>query len=216
VRAHFPAWARADSSRLYRAVVSVGNLSGESAESRFRHYYESYYRMLLAYALRRSRDPADAHDAVAETFLVMWRRFRDAPATEEEVPLWLHGIIRRVMSNHDRSRERRGRLFARLSEIQEQSVAAEEQEGARERVASVFRALAQLGSADREILLLSSWDNLKIGEIANVLGCSENAAALRLHRARRRLTEVYEKENSEAGHRRSKPPALRQPADPEE
>ena len=100
--------------------------------------------------------------------------------------------------------------------MQGQGAGRVEQERDHDRMASVFRALAAVGAGDREILLLSAWDDLSISEIATVLGCSENAAALRLHRARLRLTKVYEKENREAGHKGDEPPALRRPADSEE
>ena len=50
--------------------------------------------------------------------------------------------------------------------------------------------------ADREILLLAAWEGLTTGEIGTVLGCSPNTAAVRLHRARRRLDDAMEGELS--------------------
>ena len=49
------------------------------------------------------------------------------------------------------------------------------------------RASRRLGDADREILTLAGWEGLDGGQIAVVLGCSRNAARIRLHRARRRF-----------------------------
>ena len=49
------------------------------------------------------------------------------------------------------------------------------------------RALAQLSGNDRELLLLIAWEGLEPGHAALVLGCSRNALAVRLHRARKRL-----------------------------
>ena len=51
----------------------------------------------------------------------------------------------------------------------------------------VAAALRRLGDADREILTLAGWEGLDAGQIAVVLGCSRNAARIRLHRARRRF-----------------------------
>jgi len=51
-------------------------------------------------------------------------------------------------------------------------------------------ALATLGERDREVLLLTAWEGLAPGEAATVLGCSRNAFAVRLHRARRRLASA--------------------------
>ena len=54
----------------------------------------------------------------------------------------------------------------------------------------VARALMRLREPDREILRLTAWEGCTTDELATVLGCSANAAAVRLHRARRRLRKV--------------------------
>jgi RNA polymerase sigma-70 factor (ECF subfamily) len=53
-------------------------------------------------------------------------------------------------------------------------------------------ALGELRDGDREILLLSAWEDLDLSEIAAVLECSRAAAGVRLHRARRRLGVALE------------------------
>jgi len=50
--------------------------------------------------------------------------------------------------------------------------------------------LMELGERDREVLLLSAWESLVPAQIAMVLGCSRTTAAVRLHRARRRLARA--------------------------
>jgi RNA polymerase sigma-70 factor (ECF subfamily) len=56
----------------------------------------------------------------------------------------------------------------------------------------VLAALATLGERDREVLLLHAWDGLDNAEAATVLGCSANAFAVRLHRARRRFADALD------------------------
>jgi RNA polymerase sigma factor (sigma-70 family) len=181
-----------------------------AAESRFRRLYEENYETLLAYVLRRSPDASEAHDIVADTLLVLWRRLDDAPP-DAEIPLWLYGVVRRVLANHHRTRERRERLSARSAQFAANFAEADDQLDARTRARSVLLGLQQLNEQDREVLLLAAWECLSTAEIATVLGCSENAAALRLHRARKRLTEVYRKENDAAGHNTSERSRLRRP-----
>jgi RNA polymerase sigma-70 factor (ECF subfamily) len=48
-------------------------------------------------------------------------------------------------------------------------------------------ALAELSERDRELLLLIAWEGLGPEQAAKVFGCSRNALAVRLHRARKRL-----------------------------
>ena len=51
----------------------------------------------------------------------------------------------------------------------------------------VLEALSSLRPADQEVLRLATWEQLTAPEIAAALGCTPNAAALRLSRARSRL-----------------------------
>ena len=63
-----------------------------SAEERFAVLFEGTHLALLAYAVRRVADAADAADVVAETFLVAWRRLDDVPTGEGARP-WLFGWL---------------------------------------------------------------------------------------------------------------------------
>lgn len=169
-------------------------------EHRFRRLYGENYRLLYAYALRRCGDPAEAQDIAAEVFLVAWRHFHNAPANDEEVRLWLYAIARRVVSNHRRGRDRRLRLVAKLVATTRDNTPHDDDHDARERSHALLSALALLRDEDREVLLLAAWEELSTKQIAAVLDCSENAAAIRLHRARKRLTDVYRKETAASGH----------------
>jgi RNA polymerase sigma-70 factor (ECF subfamily) len=141
----------------------------------FERLYREYGPSLLAYALRRT-DRETAQDAVAETFLVVWRRLDDLPA--EPLP-WLYGTARRVLANQHRAVRRRERLHTRL--------AAVEPGGAGQVDGRVLAALGALRASDRELLMLVAWEGLTPTQAATVLGYSANACRIRLHRARRKL-----------------------------
>jgi len=146
---------------------------------RFRALYDECFGAIAAYARRRC-DAEDAADAIAETFAIVWRRLGDVPRGRE-LP-WCYGVARRVIANQRRARGRRERLGARLG--------AEWRSGSFVETMSdwdVRGALARLRESDREILRLAAWECLGASDIAVVLGCSPNAASIRLHKARRRL-----------------------------
>jgi len=50
-------------------------------------------------------------------------------------------------------------------------------------------AVRRLAPGEREALQLVHWERLSHAEAAAVLGCSANAVAIRVHRARTRLRE---------------------------
>ena len=73
----------------------------------------------------------------------------------------------------------------------EQAVAAPQQAGGRDPVRDhLIAALDQLSRAEREALQLVLWEQLSHAEAAQVLGCSANAVAIRVHRAKARLREL--------------------------
>lgn len=66
-------------------------------------------------------------------------------------------------------------------------------------VAGVRAALTTLPDIDQEILRLIGWEKLSLGEAATVLGCTRTAAAVRLHRARKRLTKAMNAQTDREG-----------------
>jgi RNA polymerase sigma-70 factor (ECF subfamily) len=152
------------------------------AESRFRDLYDDHLAVVASYASRRTASPEDAADVVAETFLIAWRRVDAIP--EREPHLWLLGVARHVLWNRDRAERRHRRLGAKLA----QAAAFRQQRSAsNEHDRKLAHAFAELSDADKDILGMVAWDGFDAAAIAAVLGCSANAAKIRLHRARRRL-----------------------------
>jgi RNA polymerase sigma-70 factor (ECF subfamily) len=159
-------------------------LSRQLAEDRFARLYAEHGRELLAYALRRAPAPEDAADAVAEAFLVAWRRGPEVPAGPE-ARLWLYGVARHTLANQRRGERRRARLAERLRA--ELAIAAAAQPAPGAEAAPILRALERLDENDRELLLLVGWEELTPSEAARVLDLTAVAVRSRLHRARRRL-----------------------------
>ena len=152
-----------------------------SRRARFTGLVDRTHGALLAYAVRRVADPADAADVVAETFLVAWRRLDDVPRGDAARP-WLFGVARRVLANHYRGERRRLALADRL---REQVVEVAPAYAPADPV--LLRAMDALPPDDRELLRLVAWEELARDEIALVLGIPRATVRVRLHRARRRL-----------------------------
>lgn len=156
----------------------------------FERLYAAHERLVLAFCLRRTPNPADAEEAAAETFVIAWRRLTDAPAEEHHLP-WLYAIARRVLANQRRGGGRRIRLLDRLRS-QPPDVPMAERPG------PAIAALERLRPEDQELLRLVAWEELSHAEIAVVMGVTPNAVAIRLHRARARFAEELTK-GSEPG-----------------
>ena len=138
--------------------------------------------------MRRTQTLADAEDVAAETFTIAWRKIDAVPA-EEPLP-WLYAVARRVLANHRRGNGRRERLAAllRVEDVATPMRAGETSTG------RPSLALASLSPADQELLRLVAWEELGNQQIAEVLGITPNAVAIRLHRARARFAEALARE----------------------
>jgi RNA polymerase sigma-70 factor (ECF subfamily) len=158
--------------------------SGGGAD-RFADLYERHARRLLAFGQRRLGNRSDAEEMVAETFVVCWRRLDDVPEGDGALP-WLYGVAGRVVANQRRSQRRRGRLVERL-ELHARSAGG----AAPADHAVLEEALDALRPDDRRVLLLAAWEGLGPSDLALALRCTPNAAAIRLHRARRRLAAEF-------------------------
>lgn len=162
-------------------------VTDSDATTRFTALYDEFYPRVYVYAVSRAgRQLAD--DVANDTFCVAWRRMRDLP--ESPLP-WLLGVARNVLRESYRSQVRRESLVAELrlwtseAELTMGDVGDEVVERA-----TVLRGLARLSDEDCELLTLVAWHGLTAAEAAKVLGCSKATYFVRLHRARKRLTDA--------------------------
>ncbi len=158
----------------------------ESDERRFERFYYAHHDRVAAYLLSRT-DRDSAQDALARTFEIAWRRFDEVPA--QQLP-WLLGVARRTVAGQRRAQGRREALLDRIAAGA--PIAAHDQADRLADRQLVAQALQRLTAPQREALLLVAWDGLTQQEAAIVLACSRVAFAVRLHRARQRLSAVLE------------------------
>lgn len=154
--------------------------AGATPEQRFYDVFARHYAAVYRYCRRRLGED-EAGDAAAESFTVAWKKIDRIPDSPGDLP-WLYAVARRVVANAARSRRRRLRLVAEATARTPHAAAPAADAGT-----AVLGALDWLDPQDAEILRLAAWEGLDPRQMGAVLGCSPNAAAIRLHRARRRL-----------------------------
>ncbi|MEI8407326.1 MULTISPECIES: RNA polymerase sigma factor [unclassified Kribbella] len=158
----------------------------DGRRERFEEVFGAHREAVLGYLRRRTDSGHDAADLLADTFLVAWRRLDDVPPGNQTRP-WLYGVARRVLANHRRGEGRRHALATKLrqelSDLETTDAALPDDTPA----ARAFRALPE---QDRELLSLVAWEELDTAQIATVLGISNNAVRIRLHRARKRFAKL--------------------------
>ncbi len=165
----------------------------DDREERFVRLYRDFQPKLVAY-IRRRLPESEAADALADTFLTAWRTLESVP--ENPLP-WLYRIAANSVANQRRSVRRWSRLQHRaqawreLDSVRDSALAAETS-------SALQTAWPRLAEADREVLRLVAWEGLDGRQLAAVLGCSHDAARVRVHRARRRLARLLAEPVAEA------------------
>jgi len=161
-------------------------------EARFVEIYRRFGKPIQAYCARRTAGSQVA-DAVADVFLVAWRRIDQIPVGDAALP-WLYGVAYRVLSHQWRHKARIRKLDERLRGLAEVEVLTPDVLVVRsEEYRVVLAASAQLKPVDQEILRLTLWEELSHADVATVLGIEPSAVKQRAYRARQNLTDEYRK-----------------------
>lgn len=171
---------------------SVEQIPSQTRQDGFAGVYERTYGEVFRYLLRRCSHEEEARELTADVFTLAWEKWDTVPLDEGRRP-WLFRTAFLLLRNHQR-RTRRHRML--LQRLEPQPV--DRWPGIDERL-DVVRALTTLRGADQEVLRLAAWEGLNHTEIAVVLGCSVNAARVRLHRARDRLTKALHRPPTRTG-----------------
>jgi RNA polymerase sigma-70 factor (ECF subfamily) len=150
----------------------------------------------------RRRAPADdVDDLLSDVLLVLWRRLDDVP--DDHALPWAYKVAQHCLANRRRSQTRHLVLIRRLRDEPGLPVNASDDP-------ALDGALGRLRPADRETLRLWAWEGLEPRELATVLDCTPNAAAVRLSRAKTALRQQLGKDRTVAGHKRDREGEVRQ------
>ncbi|MCH8540595.1 MAG: RNA polymerase sigma factor [Opitutales bacterium] len=175
-----------------KTVDLLREVAGGS-DSAFRDFVLLWEKPLLAFFYRQTGDFHESQDLAQNVFR---RVFRSASGFRGEGSgrAWLFCLARRVLLNHWRTRKRKGLALPGdellqdiTSDLSEQSPVDEEEE--------LFRkCLLLLPEKQRTVLLLRVREEMDYESMAEVLEESLANTKVLLHRARRKLRELYAKE----------------------
>lgn len=164
---------------------------GSDPSGRFEAVFRAHYAAVDGY-VRRVWPSVDGDDVVSQTFEIAFRRFDAIPP--DTTRGWLIAVAKNCALNAVRSHRRRRHYleaFAasrarRSADLHDESVALDTSD-------ALATAFAALRDTDQEVLLLAAWDELSGDDLGAALGTSAGTAAVRLHRARQRLHEHYDR-----------------------
>lgn len=153
---------------------------------------DEYASTLYRVAFSVLRNQSDAEDAVQETFLRVLRH-RDSLGEIRDHRVWLIRIVWNIVLD----RKRRARTRPETDDVAELArvlpatgLSAEERAAALQHHAHALACVEKLPEREREVMMLSAFEELSSVEIAAVLGVTESSVRSRLFRARNLMAEL--------------------------
>ena len=158
------------------------------------HLYETTYVAVVRFLYRKVWDPDRAEDLAQEVFV---RAMAHRP---EKPRAWVFAVAANLARDEARAAVRRKRHLALLKSdptpLTSPQPSAEDMVEHSEKVERMHEALHALTPRDQEVLLL--WDaGLSYPEIAERTGLAVGAIGTTLARARRRLVDAYDRQQTQ-------------------
>ncbi|MGC5661124.1 RNA polymerase sigma factor [Micromonospora sp. WMMD723] len=167
----------------------------------FGRLFDRYSRPVYNHAFRLTGSWSTAEDVTQATFLVAWRRRRDARLVDGSALPWLLVVTTNAVRSEWRSARRWLALLRRLPGERPTDGDLADEVSARlddeRRMTEVLAVVRRLPPAEREAVALCLWSGVSYPDAAAVLGISEVAVRSRVSRARSRLARLLPKEIQE-------------------
>ncbi|MEW6998232.1 RNA polymerase sigma factor [Colwelliaceae bacterium BS250] len=153
--------------------------------------FENNKVQLFNYFLRRGNNRALSEDLVQETFMKILA-YRTSFTGSSTFKSWMYGIARNTVADHYRKNKNQ----ALHCDMDDQELASEQtlgEEFETEQQNAIFnKALASISPADREIIMLSRFQQLNYQEISTLLDCNLNTLKSRMRNAVSKLKMSYQ------------------------
>ncbi len=151
--------------------------------------FERYHVALFRYLLQITRNRALSEDLVQEVF---FRVLKYAQSYDPSLsfPGWLYGMARNACFDA-LQKGRAERSGGEMEEMRSPEPMPEEVASRKQDAMHLQEALEKLPEAQREVLVLSRFHNLRYEEIARILHCEIGTVKVRVYRALKELRERF-------------------------
>lgn len=170
-----------DSDSRVMLAVKAGEISKLSI------IFERYKGQLYGYFYKNTYK-ADLSEDLVQNVFVRILKYRDKYNEHGKFKSWIFQIAHHIMIDQFKQTKKE-KTFYGISTILTENPTDELIQN--EEVKAITKALGKLNKDQREILVLSKYQDLKYKDIADILGISEANVKVRIHRALIDLKKIY-------------------------
>jgi RNA polymerase sigma-70 factor (ECF subfamily) len=186
-------------TREFRRVISLDDESKATDDGHlivealsdpavFVRLYRRHYDAVFRYCVHRLFDRQTAEDITSEVFLKVVENFYRFRGGEKQFRNWLYKIATNAVNDHLRRIARRDDLYINSREQANNQV--DDCEESTEKLALLREAILSLKPRYQAIITLRFFENMKLTEVAEVLGSSDGTVRSQLARALAKLRKV--------------------------
>ncbi len=154
--------------------------------------FERHHGPLFGFLTKLTGNRTAAED-IAQVVFQRMLKYRHTYRDDGSLTAWMYHLARRCSADHFRKAHSTPHATdpVILNEQPDEAPHAAHHAATRDDHALLHVALERLDRDDREVLLLSRFQELSFAEISNILECSVGAAKVRAHRALGELRLIY-------------------------
>ncbi len=148
--------------------------------------FQQYYNSALLYTLSLAKNKQVAEDIVSTAF---FKALKSADNSIADFKPWLMRVCRNTYYDYYKKQKRHGELDENIVDESEQAV---DKIIRGEQYQALYRAMELLPEAQREVVTLFYFENIKVNDVASIVGKTVDNVKVMLYRARENLKKILE------------------------
>ena len=160
-------------------------------QRKFEEIYDKYVEKIYRFVYLKVNSQEIAEDLCSEIFTRGWESFKQNKCDIKNIQAFLYQIARNLIVDHYREKAKVRLVSVEMAPvIADNGIGLEEQTMLKSDFSMVQSALAGLKDEYREAITLYYLNELSVPEMAKILGKSEEAVRVQIHRALEALRGV--------------------------
>jgi len=152
--------------------------------------FDRYHKRLFNFLARMAMDRELAEDLTQNVFLRMIK-YRNSYREGAKFQSWIYQVARNVFSDHYQTIKNRKSDFVDVEKIGDRMAESDETSMMDEQERLLHRSMALLSEEQRELLVLTRYQQMKYEEVATIMDTTVANIKVKVHRAIAKLREHY-------------------------
>lgn len=152
--------------------------------------FERYNKRIFNFLARMTMDRELAEDLTQNVFLRIIK-YRGSYKEGARFQSWIYQVARNIFSDHYQAHKNRFSDFVDVEKVSDYMPDSAESELWDEREKLLHKSMAKLGEEQRELLILTRFQQMKYEEVALIMGTTVANIKVKVHRAIAKLRGYY-------------------------